>query len=381
MPIASSRSWIGAALQFQKRIRGAARRGRRLTTLGAARVANEWAGLNPFYRPPGELHACPACGSRTLKALDVMRHHRRDRPLDATLVSGCRTCGLVFANPLPGAEELAAYYAEGSRFAEDLERRGLARATPDRRSEARRGLGAEERHKLRLLFEPVAEFVDVLAPPPGARVLDYGCGPGRLLHRLQSVGWATYGIEPAIKSAFPRHHELQAPPDEPTFQLVTLHHVLEHLPNPLEVLKSLARAMFDDGILYISVPRLDALPVHRDLAYCLNAEGHITAYTRECLTALLEMAGLTPITQPEPAVLDQILTQGQPRRLRMFARKTDGRQHIAAAVASPLRAAEEALRTYHGRPSLLPVRMRASRFRAARQRRLLAHRWQKSLGE
>jgi 2-polyprenyl-3-methyl-5-hydroxy-6-metoxy-1,4-benzoquinol methylase len=350
-----------------------------MTALGAALVANECAAFNPFCRPPGELRACPACESRALKVLDVLPdHRRRDGACLATLVTGCRTCGLVFANPLPTADELATYYAEGGRFAEDLERRGLAGATAHGR--VRQTISDDEQQKLRLLFEPVAEHLDVLAPPPGARVLDYGCGPGRLLNRLQATGWTTFGIEPAIKSAFPRHHELQAPPGEPTFHLVTLHHVLEHLRNPLEVLKALSRSMLDDGILYVSVPRLDAVSVHRDLHYCLNREGHIVAYTRDCLATLFAMAGLEAVTRPEPESLDDVLTAGQPRRLRMFARK---KPSAAARPAVPLRAAEAALRAYHGGslPSMLPVRLRASRLQSARRREPLTHRWHRLIGE
>lgn len=368
---------------------------RRLVALGASRAANAWTGLNPFYRRTDELRSCPACESGALKPLDVSEYRRRGSPRDSvTLVTGCRACGLVFVNPLPSPEELAAYYAEGGEFAH---RRGLVgQATLAERREdgdrARPHISRRQAGKLRLLFEPVSDHLDVSNPPPGAKVLDYGCGPGRLLNRLQAVGWMTYGIEPATKSAFPRHQELEAPPGEPAFLLVTLHHVLEHLRNPLAVLRTLSRSMLEGGILYLSVPRLDTLPIHRDIHYCINPEGHIVGYTRDCLATLLDMAGLTAVTRPEPEGLDRMLTQGKPMRLRMFARKVasnglgvnrDANPESAVRPAAPLRSAEAALREYHGRRAGpgIPVRLRASRLRSARRRELLAHRWERLMEE
>jgi SAM-dependent methyltransferase len=206
------------------------------------------------------------------------------------------------------------------------------------------------------------------------------------LNRLQALGWTTFGIEPAVKSAFPRHHELLEPPGEPTFQLVTLHHVLEHLPDPLNVLQALSRSLADGGILYISVPRLDTLPIHRDLHYCLNPQAHIVSYTRDCLVTLCHMAGLVAVAQPESAALDDLLTQGEPRRLRVFARKPaagERREEGAAArlPMEPLRQAEAALRAYYGQMFTLPPRLRAARLQSTRRREQLALRWERSLSQ
>ena len=38
------------------------------------------------------------------------------------------------------------------------------------------------------------------------------------------------------------------------FHVICLHYVLEHVPNPVEVLKNLQHLLKDDGVIYISVP-------------------------------------------------------------------------------------------------------------------------------
>ena len=383
-PVSIPRSAIRLAFRSQKRARLHARRWTKLLRIAGEQLRNGAGFFNPFYAPPGEMHSCPACGSRELKQLDVMWQRHQDSPRHAAFMSGCRTCGLVFVNPLPTEEELAAYYAPEAEYAADFNKREAVRGRAVA-STVKPSLGSEEHAKLRLLFEPVATLVDVASPPPDARVLDYGCGPGRMLDRLQPAGWITYGIEPALKTAFSRHRELATPPDEPTFHLVTLHHVLEHLRNPLDVLKALSRSMVDGGVMYVSVPRLDAVAVHGDLHYCINPHGHIVSYTRACMTTLLAMAGLRVIDAPDDHKIDDLLTGGVPRRLRVFALKDGG---PLTRPAAPLRAAEEALRAYHARAepgrwrlaALAPVRLRAGWLQHARTRRMLTYRLQRMKG-
>lgn len=427
---AAERDWRrvagkGARQSLSRARRRAERRTERWTSslqLTAARLANSLGYLDVTYSPPGERRRCPACDSAALEQLDVLWHLKRDSARVAGFMSGCRTCGLVFANPLPTPEELAAYYAPESDYVDRRWRRPGAAHEPGeaaaddatmareqaetvatepvpsgrrrrRTAAATTGDAAatrldapispppEQRDKLAMLFASVADQVDVLHPAPGMKAFDYGCGPGRVLDRLKAAGWGTAGLEPALKSAFTRHQELTEPPAEPTFDLVIVHHVLEHLLNPLEVLRQLAASMVDGGIIYISVPRLDAIGMHGDLRYCINSHGHVMSYTRASMTALLAMAGLQAIEPVNDRQLDDLLTGGEPRRMRVFARKTAG----ARVPAAPLDAAITALRDYRARfepPSrplvaALPVRLRAAWLHRARAGSALAHRSQK----
>ena len=232
--------------------------------------------LRVVYEAPGEREDCPACGSHDLFDLDVL-------PLRAGrtgFVCGCDACGLVFSNPLPTADHLAEFYSPTGQWAVSHHNDRQPRAT-----ETRVG-GTWTR-----IFDPIRDEVDVTAPRPGASVLDFGCGEGNLLDLFQNCGWQTWGIEPAVDRAFQRHRCLAAIPATPAFDLVLAKLVLEHVANPLQLLRQFAGACRVGGHLLICVPRFDTLKDHRDYRYVLNGRAHITAYTSACLRTLLARTG------------------------------------------------------------------------------------------
>jgi SAM-dependent methyltransferase len=183
-----------------------------------------------------------------------------------------------------------------------------------------------------------------MSPPTGARVLDFGCGTGQLLDAFQAHGWETFGIEPAVDDAFRTHGRLFTVPGEPTFDLIVVHHVLEHLTNPLELLRQFARASRVGGFLFISVPRFDTLPIHRDYRYVLNGRAHITAYTWPCLRTLLARSGWAPVADPPAEISKGGGGRRTTSRLRVLARRVND---VLPELASPAAAARAALHAYY----------------------------------
>jgi SAM-dependent methyltransferase len=109
-------------------------------------------------------------------------------------------------------------------------------------------------------------------------------------------------------------------PRQPEFDFVLAYHVLEHLPRPLDTLQELAGAIQPGGYFLASVPRLDTLAVHRQVAYCLHPRNHIVAFTEACLRGLLARAGLEVVVALHD--LDERFSKGEPLRLRLLARKS-----------------------------------------------------------
>ena len=334
-----------------------------------------------WLRAPNETTACPACASADIQAVDVISIPRHSTGRGVAFVTGCRDCGLLFTNPLPSPEDLKRFYAPGGTWASahtaqaaslqlEYERRvGKQKPPKKKRPYTSRGL----------LLDALARHVPVYAPPPGAKVLDVGCGDGQFLDRFQDNGWKTYGIEPSTTVAFLRHVALEAPPQDQSFDLVLLRHVLEHVASPLQLLRQITGAVRPRGALFISVPRLDTLAEHRDLRYCLNSQTHIVGFSQTCLEGLLARAGFeltVCISRPE---LDDALTERKPLWLHVLAIRA-----VSPAVrpTDPLRPALEALRRYYKREGvwrlyarrLVPIRVRAAwmervREQEARRRR------------
>lgn len=292
------------------------------------------------FRAPDELSSCPACGAGEPVPLVPLPLEGRTRSFG--LASGCRRCGVVFANPLPSAARVAEVYSpdgDWGRHRQQEQEKPVSRA------------------RLERLFEPVASTMNVLEPRAGAAVLDFGCGLGGMLDGFAALGWQTYGIEPAMKSAFTRHRELVEIPASGAFDVAVLHHVLEHVTDPRTILRQMSGAVRDGGILLISVPNLDDVAVHGELKYCIRADVHVLAYSGACLAWLAADAGFEVVSERSTLMSDQT------RHRIVLARRS------AAPVAhpsDPLGSARAALDRYAaGREPasmlrLLPVRVRAA---------------------
>lgn len=256
--------------------------------------------------------------------------------------SGCERCGVVFANPLPSSDQVAAVYSPGGEWGRHRQE--------EQEKQVSRG-------RIERLFEPVADTLNVLNPPPDSTVLDFGCGLGGMLDGLAALGWHTYGIEPAVKVAFGRHRELVEIPSTGNFDLAVLHHLLEHVTDPLTILRQIAGAVREGGILLISVPNLDEVVVHGEMKYCIRAGVHVMAYTGTCLRWLAAEAGFEVVSDRSG------LDQERQRHRIILARR---RASPIAKPPVPLDAARRALARYaraHEKRSALhslPVRTQAA---------------------
>jgi SAM-dependent methyltransferase len=92
----------------------------------------------------------------------------------------------------------------------------------------------------------------------GRALIEVGCGKGYFLDHLLAQGYSITGIDPAyegsnprvVKARFERGLGLSA-------DAVILRHVLEHVPDPLAFLASIADANGGKGSIYLEVPCFD----------------------------------------------------------------------------------------------------------------------------
>ena len=154
-------------------------------------------------------------------------------------------------------------------------------------------------------------------------------------------------------------------PQEASFDLIVLHHVLEHVLRPLDLLHQLAGASGERGFLSVIVPWLDTLALRGDIRYCINGRGRLASFSETCLRGLLARSGFETVARLDEPGLDQVMTAGIPLRLRLLARRTSRAVPLPRAL---LDAALRALAEYaHVRSSradrlraILPVRVRAA---------------------
>jgi SAM-dependent methyltransferase len=132
---------------------------------------------------------------------------------------------------------------------------------------------------------------------PNSRILDVGCGPGYLLRSLQNQGFINLtGHDLFQKWRLEGLTILQGPLSEVVgaFDLIMLHHSLEHMPDPLAALKNVKRLCAPRGAILIRIPVAGCL-AWKEYGidwYQIDAPRHLVVPSRRGMEILAERAGL-----------------------------------------------------------------------------------------
>jgi 2-polyprenyl-3-methyl-5-hydroxy-6-metoxy-1,4-benzoquinol methylase len=230
--------------------------------------------------------ACPLCGSERNTIFDQRVSHGY-----AITNRLCQSCGLVFLSPRMSEGQLSQFYAENYRSLYHIAKE----PTPT---------------DLEVQTIRANHLLDILRRQGLAHLkshLDIGCSTGTLLNTFKShFNNNTIGIElDEAHRAYAQDHGINAYPTlsdlpgeyEKQFDLVSLIHVLEHLPDPLGTLVDLrSRWMAWDGWLILEVPNL----------YCHDSfeVAHLTSFSPATLSIMAERAGFKVV---------KLIKHGQPR--------------------------------------------------------------------
>jgi len=148
------------------------------------------------------------------------------------------------------------------------------------------------------------------------RLLDFGCGNGAMLSAIADLwpDWDLYGSDLSDKTiarlrTIPRFKELFVGPIDAIldrFDLITLIHSLEHLPEPLEVLRQLGGLLEKSGRLFVQVPDAVRNP------YDLLVADHLMHFTRTALRFLSQLAGYETQLLSDSVVVKELSWIGAP---------------------------------------------------------------------
>jgi SAM-dependent methyltransferase len=193
--------------------------------------------------------SCICCGADETRQLYTVRDISFGEPGEWPFVV-CLSCGHGFLHPQPSERELRALYE------------GLY--TAEKKAEmVRMGKGGFERR----LQDARARTLEELSGEVG-RIVDVGCGMGFSLARLRrsfpSAECIGFELSPDaaeeasklegldIRNIPFAEHDLP----EASADIVTMNHVLEHLPDPGSELRQAVSLLRPGGLLLVEVPRL-----------------------------------------------------------------------------------------------------------------------------
>lgn len=216
---------------------------------------------------------CFLCGS------EQYDHFERAESFGFPLVYfQCENCGLIYQSPQGSQAADPAFYAETYRqiYQSSVE------PTP-------KDLWVQQHRALSLI-----SILKTLKIDPPGRILDIGASTGVLLEAFHNAfGAAVTGVEPG--DAYRQHAEARGiamfasveallEENPPRFDLISMIHVLEHLPDPVGMLRMIRTDLLkESGILLLEVPNFYAHDSY-ELA-------HLACYTPHTLQMVLREAG------------------------------------------------------------------------------------------
>ncbi len=212
---------------------------------------------------------CALCGSEGLFEIVSHSDAKSSEPL---LIAMCRHCGLVQQSPTPTADTLRIYYSHNYR--KDYKKT----YTPKSKHVYRAGKTALQR----------LDFLNRCGIVNGT-LLDVGAGGGEFVYLSGRAGFQAEGIEPNIgysqyaKSAYGCHvitGELDGVSQ--LYDTITLFHVLEHLPSPIEAFEKLHSLLKQGGKLLVEVPWIEAQDASPHNIYF---KAHIFYFSADTLSA------------------------------------------------------------------------------------------------
>jgi len=196
---------------------------------------------------------CDICGKDAFERLGRPKMSMKFAPalnLKDVFIVRCKHCGFYYTQPMPfwSPEDLqniynSEYFPEMSEWWKKVKTK------------------VNPQHRL--------DIVEQYVPFKISRFLEVGCGLGYGLEEAMRRGWDVYGqdVSPFFVAevkeklgidVFPGPLEEASYPER-FFDVVYVDSVLEHVPQPMKMLKEISRILNPQGVAYITVTNEDAL--------------------------------------------------------------------------------------------------------------------------
>ena len=168
----------------------------------------------------------------------------------------------------------------------------------------------------------------------GSRILDVGCGTGGLLRRMQRHGFRDLtGVDPytSVETDEPgfRVRRAELGSVEGRFDLIMLHHVLEHLADPKRSLEEAKAHLNPNGRILVRIP-VAGSETHRRYGadwFNLDPPRHLLVPSRRGMETLADRAGLRTVRVEFDGIeTGYLMSEGYRRDVPYTGRPADDRK-------------------------------------------------------
>ena len=271
------------------------------------------------------VEACPICGSRLR---ELLYKGLRDRiffcaPGEWNLYR-CGGCGSGYLDPRPTRETIHLAYRNYFTHAISNEprpspRQPFARVFANGYRNWRFSTKDQPSSRLGVLVKALqpgrraqidAEMRNLPPAWQGATLLDIGCGNGQFLVRARDMGWQVLGVDPdpeAVKIARSRGLDVRVggvdvlSAEQGQFDRITMSHVIEHVHDPITLLRACHGLLREGGQIWIDTPNLGSLghSIYAENWRDLDPPRHLVLFTYSSLRWALSEAGFENV-EDEP---------------------------------------------------------------------------------
>ncbi|WP_460894928.1 class I SAM-dependent methyltransferase [Ramlibacter monticola] len=138
-------------------------------------------------------------------------------------------------------------------------------------------------------------------PPGGGSLLDIGSGDGAFLQRAVAIGWKVVGVEPDAKAAqMSRARGLEVITGgleeigaARRFDVVTLNHVIEHVHDPVGMLRNCWEILKPGGTIWLDTPNSESYghQIFQSAWRGIEAPRHLVLFSDSALKQALQQVG------------------------------------------------------------------------------------------
>lgn len=258
-----------------------------------------------------DLDACPICDNQTFrKKLSVVDHFYSRETFQ---ISECTQCGFNCTNPKPADRFLASYYNSEKYVSH---------------SGSRKGIFNRIYHSVQTL-NFIIKLKSIPRDVPHGTWADYGAGKGGFVKYIQQQGKTIVGFEPDETARLNAHSsgiELKSTNqylnDNQKYACITMWHVLEHIPNPNEILAKHWGKLLPGGIMAIAVPNYESFDAkwYEEYWAAFDVPRHLWHFSEKHIIKLCARNNFDFIyskSMPFDAFYVSMLSEGYQKKLKL----------------------------------------------------------------